>query len=65
MMSPQYTDEMADATEEFEYMTEETQTISKEQALLTWLCSFPQVSNAVDQNTLTLDEWVHDDTIKQ
>ena len=64
-MSPQYTDEMADATEEFEYMTEETQTISKEQALLTWLCSFPLVSNAVDQNTLTLDEWVHDDTIKQ
>jgi hypothetical protein len=57
-MSPQYFDEMSEDTDhDIEYVTEEEEIVAKEQALLTWLWSFPQISNVVNESTFK-NEWL-------
>eukprot|EP00557_Chaetoceros_sp_GSL56_P014731 CAMPEP_0176481868 /NCGR_PEP_ID=MMETSP0200_2-20121128/3065_1 /TAXON_ID=947934 /ORGANISM="Chaetoceros sp., Strain GSL56" /LENGTH=1065 /DNA_ID=CAMNT_0017878133 /DNA_START=24 /DNA_END=3221 /DNA_ORIENTATION=+ len=51
MISPQYLDDLVDDTDEIEYVTEEEEIVAKEQAILTWLWTFPQISNVIDEST--------------
>ena len=64
MSSPQYLDEMVDENEEVDCITEEEELVQKEQAILAWLWTFPQVHNAaaIDEKTLmNMNLWANDD----
>jgi len=56
MMSPQYLESMAEDTE-VEYITEEEEIVAKEQALLAWMWTFPQISSVVDKETF-ISDWL-------
>jgi hypothetical protein len=49
-MSTQYLDEMSEDTDEIEYVTEEEEIVAKEQAILSWLWTFPQISNVINES---------------
>ena len=57
-MSPQILESMVDDTEDIEeYITEEEEIVAKEQALLAWLWTFPQISSIVDKATF-ISNWL-------
>jgi len=58
-MSPQYLDEMVEDNEDVENITVEEDLVAKEQAILAWLWTFPQVSNSIDESTL-MKKWAKD-----
>ena len=63
MMSPQYSGNMVDDTEDIEeYITEEEEIVAKEQALLGWLWTFPQISSIADEATF-ISNWLSDAAI--
>jgi hypothetical protein len=47
---------MAEDTE-VEYITEEEEIVAKEQALLAWMWTFPQISSVVDKETF-ISDWL-------
>jgi len=63
-MSPQYLESMLeDDTENIEeYITEEEEIVAKEQALLAWLWTFPQISSIVDEATF-ISNWLNNAAI--
>lgn len=61
MMSPQYLDDMVEDTDEIEDVTEEEEIVAKEQAILVWLWTFPQISNIMDESTFNSKGLVNDE----
>ncbi len=61
-MSPQYIDDIVEDSDEMEYITEEEEFVAKEQAILAWLWTFPQVSNVIDESSL-MKKWANDGVV--
>ena len=62
--SSRYLDEVTEEYDSDELLTAEDEMVGEESAILSWLWTFPQVSDSIEEK-LFFHQWVNDDTISR